>query len=229
MKRLCLLLTAAFMVFTVSAQDNCDGYFQFKEGSKVEMTIYDKNDKPASMVRNQVVKKSSLGGGFSLVFKSETFDAKGKRLMTSGEYNGRCENGSFDCDIRNISSDVMPKGSDFEVSFVGDQIIYPNQLVAGQTLSDASVKVSSSIKGGMTIMTVNIAYTNRKVQGFETVQTPAGKFEGVKISYDLSIKIMGTRRMKGVEYLAKGVGMVKSEMYDEKGRKESTTLLTKME
>jgi hypothetical protein len=40
---------------------------------------------------------------------------------------------------------------------------------------------------------------------------------------------MGTRQMKGVEYLAKGVGMVKSEMYDDKGRKESTTLLTKVE
>jgi hypothetical protein len=228
MKHLCLLFVATCTLFAASAQDNCDGYFPFKEGSKIELTTYDKKDKLTSVVRNEIVKKTPAGSGFALVFKSETFDAKGKP-MTSGEFNGRCENGTFYSDIRNISLDAMPKGADIEVSFVGEQLAYPNQLTPGQSLSDASVKISSGIKGGMTIMNMTITYTNRKVEGIETVETPAGKFECVKVSYNLSVKIMGTRQMKGVEYLAKGVGMVKSEMYDDKGRKESTTLLTKVE
>ncbi|WP_250631652.1 DUF3108 domain-containing protein [Rhodoflexus caldus] len=228
MKRLSLFLLAASTCLAAFAQDNCDGYFQFKEGSKVELTTYDKKDKPTSIVRNTIIKKTPANGGFLLVFKSETFDAKGKPL-TSGEFNGRCENGSFYSDIRNFSSDAMPKGPEFEMTFVGDQLAYPNQPTAGQALSDAGVKITSGIKGGMTIMNMTIAYTNRKVEGMETVETPAGKFDCVKVSYDLAVKVMGTRQMKGVEYLAKGVGVVKSELYDDKGRKESSTLLTKME
>jgi hypothetical protein len=214
--------------FVATAQDNCEGYYPLKEGSKWELITYDKNDKPTSMVRNQILKKTRVGNGIAMVFKSETFDTKGK-FISSGEFNGRCENGVFYSDIRNISYDGIPKGPDIEVNFVGDQLTYPNQLTPGQSLSDASVKISAGIKGGMTIMNMTITYTNRKVEGAETVVTPAGKFECMKVSYDLTVNMMGTRKMKGIEYLAKGVGMVKSEMYDEKGRKENSTLLTKFE
>ncbi|MCS7019358.1 MAG: hypothetical protein RMJ87_09195 [Cytophagales bacterium] len=228
MKPLLLLVAIATVARISFAQQNaCEGYFPFQEGKKVEMTTYDKKDKPLNVVKNELINKTPAEGGFTLVYKSEMFDAKGK-LLSSGEFNGRCADGTFYCDIRNISYDAMPKGPEFEVNFIGEQIAYPSRLEADTPLSDASVKISSALKGGMPIMNMSVAYTNRKVEGLETVETPAGKFECVKVSYNLAIKIMGTRQMKGVEYLAKGIGIVKSELYDEKGKKESTTLLTKL-
>jgi hypothetical protein len=165
----------------------------------------------------------------ALVFANETYDDKGK-LLAKSTVNGKCENGTFYADARSLSAEMIPQSADFEVSVTGDQMAYPNILKTGDKLKDASVNVKSTMKSaGMTLMNKTFNITDRTVEGFETVETPAGKFECAKIAYTISFKLMGTRTTKSVEYIAKGVGMVKSEQFDEKGRKQSSVLLTKLE
>jgi len=77
----------------------------------------------------------------------------------------------------------------------------------------------------MTVMNITIAITNRKVEAVENVTTPAGTFECYKISYDIDTKMMFTVKVKGVEWYAKNVGLVKSESYSTDGKLMGSNLL----
>lgn len=65
--------------------------------------------------------------------------------------------------------------------------------------------------------------------GNETISTTAGKFDCVKISYLQRTKIvLKTTTLRITEWYAEGVGLVKSEAYDTKGKLDSKTLLVKI-
>jgi len=78
----------------------------------------------------------------------------------------------------------------------------------------------------MTMMNMTISITNRKVEAVENVTTPAGTFECYKISYDIATKMMINVKMKGTEWYAKNVGLVKSESYNNDGKLMGSNLLT---
>lgn len=227
MKKLlvCLLLAGAGK--STLAQD-CGSYFAFQKGMKIELTSYDKKDKPAALLKYQVLDFKPVNGGTSLVFSTETYDANGT-LLAKGESAGKCVGGQYFTDVRNISSDMIPKAANLTMSITGDQLVYPAKLTAGDKLRDASFSVKSALESGMTLMTINATLTGREVAGVETIHTPAGTFECVKITYTLNVRMMGNRTLSGVEYLAKGIGVVKSEQFDAKGRKQSSLVLTKLE
>lgn len=213
--------------FGVAAQE-CSGYFALQKGLKMELVSYDKKDKPAAILKYEVVDYKPVNGGISLSFSNQTYDGKGK-LLAKGDVSGKCVNGEFYSDVRNIGSEMLPKSADIEVNVTGDQLIYPNNLKAGQKLKDAVVTIKSGMKGGMTLINMTVTITDRTVQGFETVETPAGKFECAKITFNTLAKLMGKHSTKTTEYMAKGIGVVKSEQYDEKGKKISSLVLTKLE
>jgi hypothetical protein len=75
-------------------------------------------------------------------------------------------------------------------------------------------------------MVVNIS--NRKVLGNETVTVPAGTFNCYKITYDVETKLMFKINTNVVEYINKGVGNVKTETYDKKGKMLSATVLSEV-
>ena len=65
--------------------------------------------------------------------------------------------------------------------------------------------------------------------GNETISTTAGKFDCVKISYLQRTKIvLKTTTLRVTEWYAEGVGLVKSEAHDTKGKLDSKTLLVKI-
>ncbi len=79
-------------------------------------------------------------------------------------------------------------------------------------------------------MNMNVIIENRKVEAKETITTPAGTFECYKISSEISSKVaFVNQKFKSVDWFAKGVGMVRTETYDKKGKLESYALLTKFE
>ncbi|RYU96337.1 TapB family protein [Emticicia agri] len=230
MKKTLSLLFAFAMLFhsyLLTAQD-CGGYFAFKKGMKVEMTSYDKKDKPTVTTKYEVIDYKPIDGGISMAFAHEAYDAKGK-LLSKSESTGKCVGGDYYTDIRNITSDAMPKSPDMKVTVTGDQMVYPRDLKVGDILKDASINVKTGFEGGMTLMNMNANITNRKVEAYETIETPAGKFECAKITYTMNMKFMGNRTLKCVEYLAKGVGMVKTEQFDEKGNRQAYMVVTKIE
>ncbi len=227
------ILFALFSTVFLDAQaqnDDCNGYFAYKQGTKVELTCYDKKDKVSTLLKYEVKKNESSGNKTTVLFYNETLDDKGA-LLAKGDYNIECKDGQIYADVRNISSFAAPKTADVEMSFTGDKIIYPHNLKQGQKLADANMQIKGSMaNAGLNLINMNISLTNRSVEGFESVNTPAGTFECVKISYDTDVK-GGLFKFSGksIEYLAKGIGIVKSESFDSKGKKSSSMLLTKLD
>ncbi len=226
MKKSLLLLLVLLLTQSVQAQ-NCSPYFAFPKGQKFELTNYDKKDKVSAVTKYEVLDVKAISDGTAFVVETATYDLKGS-LLAKGEANAKCVGGIFYTDVRNISSDMMPRSANVTVDITGDQLMYPAQLAPGDKLKDATFTAKTAM-GGMNLMTLTANIVDRKVAGMETVTTPAGSFECVKITYTINMRLMGNRTISAVEYLAQGVGVVKSEQLDDKGRKLSSTLLTKLE
>ncbi len=229
MKKLLLLsLLITFGLQAIAQTNDCNGYFAYKAGTKMDITLYDKKDKVSAVLRYEVKKNTPTATGADFLFHNEHFDGKGT-LLTKGDYDVQCKNGQVFCDVRNIFASFASISANAEVEITGDKLVYPHNLKAGQTLPNAEMNMKSSMSG-ITVLNMDMKVTNRKVEGFEIVETPAGKFECVKISYDNDIKMTLMKRQgRTTEYLAKGVGIVKSESFDAKGKKTNSQILTKLE
>ena len=102
-------------------------------------------------------------------------------------------------------------------------------MSVGDMLDDASMnlKVRSN---GIQIMNMDVIISNRKVEAEEDVKTPAGSFECYKITYDTQSKTkIINMTTSSTEWMAEGVGVVKTENYNKKGKLAGYTLLTKLQ
>jgi len=100
----------------------------------------------------------------------------------------------------------------------------PSKLNVGDVLKSGDMTMSFS-SGGMTIMTMTISISNRKVEALQDVTTDAGTFKCYKITYDINTKMGFSVSAKGVEYFNEDVGLVKSESLTKDGVSQGYTLL----
>lgn len=224
-KVVALLLIQMFVQVAV-AQETCNLYFASAKGTKLELSSLDKKDKIVAVSKIEIADAKSISGGMEYVIKSELYDGKNK-FITNAEQTATCVNGDYVMNVQVMNAEMMPKDANMKVLIDGDKLFYPANMKAGDVLKDANVTIKTTM-GSMTIMNSTVNIIDRKVVGAETIETPAGKFDCLKITYTTKMKFMGSRTMNSVEYLSKGVGIVKSEQFDEKGNKQSSVMLTKI-
>jgi hypothetical protein len=216
------LLTGSFFFgLSLNAQD-CTYYFPVKPGTTMEMKSYDGKDKLIGSSKTKILNKT----GAKVSFETETFDAKGKST-SKGNYEVSCENGEFVVDMKSYLKGIdMNAYKDMEVKFDAKNISIPANLKAGQKLNDGEVNMAVSNSIGMKIISMTVKITNRTVEGFEEITTPAGTFKCVKISSDFESKMLFKVKAKMVEWISEKAGTVRTESRDEKGKLTSYTLLT---
>ena len=155
------------------------------------------------------------------------YGKNGDRLV-AGDAKVSCNGDAFIMDISSMLPPNIQGMGNGEVELEGDGFHLPFNLKAGDELPDSKNTVHMSM--GPVNMHIPFEMTNVKVEGVEEVDTPAGTFEAYKISYDTYtkaaiVKVYGSV----VNWYAKGVGNIKTETYDKKGRLISTQELTKFE
>jgi hypothetical protein len=225
-----LLLIAVFCYSSIAAliAQDCPMYYPDKENTQMEYKQYDKKGglSGSSVQKITGIKKSA--GSTEVAVSAESFDAKGKSLGTAN-LKARCEGGIFYVDMSNyLNQQSTDAYKDMEMSVEGGSLEMPSGMKAGDMLKDGDMKMAFS-SGGMNVMNMAITITNRKVEAVESLTTPAGTFDCYKISYDIATKMMGINvKMKGIEWYAKGVGMVKSESYNKDAKLQGSTLLTSL-
>lgn len=221
-----MLLVAGF---GLRAQNVCEsGYLAFRQGVSFELTNYDKKGKVTSIQHQKINSVEADGDGFKANVSLEVSNEKGKNL-SEGNYGIECKDGVLYMDMSGMFDPRSMAGfKDMEMEMTGSALEFPAKLIPGQTLPDGNITMKAS-SGGMTLMTMTLEVTNRKVEATEVVTTPAGTFECVKISQETEMKAIIKRKFRTVSWFAIGVGMVKSENLDEKGNVESSTVLTKFE
>jgi hypothetical protein len=214
----------AFFCFTsaVISQD-CSKYFPMDEGTKFQITVYDKKDK-VSGIMDYVVKE--VNGNTATMFY-EMHDEKGQ-LLTSSEYGVTCTDDGVKIDFSSMMSpELMGQYKDMEVEMSGTDLLYPNNISTGQSLPDADVQMT--VKMPPLNMNMNVNFLNRKVEGNESVTTPAGTFDCYVITYDSESKMGFKMTNSNKLWLSEGYGMIKSETYNKKGNLIAKSVLTSFE
>lgn len=221
------LLSSSLLVKQNLKSQDCEFYFPVEKGTKVEMTDYDKKGKVTGVGTSTVIEKLQVGAAQEVKVAVE-YKATGTDKPFTSEYSVKCENGEFYINMNNfLDKNALAGYQNMDITVDAEQMTLPSKLTAGQVLGNGRVtaKIASS---GVNLMTMNTLITNRKVEGFESVTTPAGTFDCVKITYDLEAKVMFKVNMSCKQWYAKNVGAVKTENYDKKGKLESSQMITKI-
>ena len=229
MKKASLVFVTLFVFNQVFAQDCSQSFYAMKEGTKIMMTNFSDKGKATSTNESLIKSIKADGANYEATIEATVKNDKGKTLAEGKTFTVKCENGTIKMDISSMMmADFAVQMKSMEVSISGNGIEIPATLTEGLTLSDGSTEMKMG-SNGMTFMTMKFDVKNRKVEKIESITTPAGTFDCFKITYDMEAKIMFKRSVKVVQWFAKGVGLVKSETYNQKGELEGYTELTKFE
>ncbi|MPR35480.1 TapB family protein [Salmonirosea aquatica] len=178
-----LLWVALFSPVTLYAQE-CMGIV-LKEGSGFEMVTSNGNGKQMGRLVYKIKKVSKDGSDVVVDMDFESFDAKGKSQMANS-MQMRCNGNELRVDASSMMMQDQNKQYEaFDMKFTSKDIIFPAKLSVGQTLPDASLHGEGS--SGPMAMTTDMAITNRKVEGKETVNVPAGTFDTYKVTSDMNV------------------------------------------
>jgi hypothetical protein len=209
------------------AQD-CEAYFPMEEGAVREMESYNHKDKLEGKITYTVKEVRTEGDVTLIVTQMVMEDKKGEETYET-ELVMECEEGVFKIDMKNyMQAGMMPEAGDMEVEVNSKNLEFPSELKPGMELPDGYITVNMG-SGGMSMMNLRVDILNRKVEGIETIDTPAGKFECYKISQESEVKTIMTIKASSIEWIAKEVGTVRSESYNKKGKLQGYTVLTAYE
>lgn len=233
MKKLYFLLAFLFSSTGIINAQCSNNFYKLEEGATYEMTVYNKKDKEEGRIMNAVMAVEDKNGNKHAIFHSKIFDRKDK-LMTEGDYEVICEGDKIKIDMQRMFS-TMPQFSadnDMTMKVNGDYIEIPSNLEVGLSLPETQSNMTMQVGNSeMHLTSTDILLKNRKVEKKEDITTPAGTFNCYKITYDMdmNMKVMGISRKinsSGAEWIAEGVGIIKTASYDKNGDLESYTLLT---
>lgn len=229
-----LLTIAGIILVSISqsfAQCNSN-YYRFEEGAEFEMTSYNGKDKEQGKSISKITDITENGSAYHAMVNAQIYDKKDK-LVHEGEYEVICEDNKIRVNMeRFVPSEMLEAYQDMEVEFEGDYLEMPSSLSVGESLPDGSMSMKVKMGGAdMNLSDIKINVINRKVEGKESITTPAGTFDCYKITYDTEsqMKVMGmgkTRLFKNEEWLAEDIGVVKTASYDDKGKLQHYSLLT---
>ncbi|MBC8083980.1 MAG: hypothetical protein H7Z21_12280 [Hymenobacter sp.] len=134
--------------------------------------------------------------------------------------------------LASLNNDALRSFRDRKLAYALTPLAWPNQPTVGSTLPEGgvSIQVSSSV---VSIATVSTMLRKRRVAGGPTpLTTPAGTFACYKVEAsresatvprpDMAIR----SSVKQVDFYAPGVGIVRTEIYDKKGKLEQVLELT---
>jgi len=227
MKRIFLLSVFGLLVFIYPglAQD-CTFFYPMEKGTLIELKHYNQKAKLQGSTRQEIIDKQTSGGAVRLTIQSTFFDEKGNEMMTS-ELTMECKDGVFTFDMDQYLNDEMMSGiEDLDFTIEGDNLEFPAKMSPGDQLKDGTIRL---IVPEMTMMNMTTRVYNRKVEAIENVTTEAGTFECYKISYDVFTDAMIDINTKGIEWIARDAGAVRSETYNKNGKLTGYSELVRLE
>jgi len=220
-----LKITALILLFsaTMFAQD-CSTFYPFTEGSTSTLTSYNRKGKVMAEQEMTIITVGNKNGYETATAQTILKDEKGKQI-TETNFDITCKANGVEVDIKSMMSPDLFKqyeGMDMDIS--GTNVILPNTLTIGDSLPDATMNMAMDMSGIK--MNIDVAMTDRKVVAREDLTTPAGTFDCYVIEYTSNVKMGINKKSKAKQWIAKGVGLVKFEDYNKKGKLTTRNLLT---
>ena len=205
--------TLVFLSYYALAQ-KCSDYFFLQNNKTIEMTIYNKKDKESGKMIYVISNVNKSGNSTTATINSEFLDKNGKSV-SKGTNSIKCTGGILMMDMKMFIPSAQQEQIS-EVSGTADNsyLEYPTSLKEGDVLKDGSFSMDFKSKSGLGGH-IDVAMTNRKVAGKETVTTPAGTWDCYKITYHSKMVFkMGIGipiNADVTEWYAPGFGTVRTE------------------
>lgn len=228
MKPKVLLLFFLSLSISVSAQNT---FFPLKEG--VRQKYVQKNGKGKVENYSCQTVKSVEGSGkdMTIFYTLELLDKEQNPLDPSQEIPCKMviKNDVMILDMNEMLSAMkgMQTNEAMRIEITGMPMELPNTLQPGQMLKDANVVITTDM--GMMKLSTTINLTDGKCLAIEDIAVPAGTFKCHKITQTSTISVMNKNVItKAVSWYALGVGLVKTEIYDEKDKLQNSTELVEL-
>lgn len=229
MKKLITIAASCMLVFAAGLRaQECNTYFPMKEGTTFEIHSFNGTGKLEGSSTHKVIKSTISTGHVESTVHMSKYDEKKKEHIGEQEYTVKCKNGNYFVDMRSIITQEQLKSmKGFDVRINSDTLDIPSQPRVGQQLRDGKLTIDVE-NDGIAIVSMHSNVTNRKIEAIETITTPAGTFECIKITYDIQYKMVFKSSGRAEEWYALGVGLVQSKTYDGKGKQQSFQQLVKI-
>jgi len=229
MKTLFSIIFIGSLILTSLQAQNCKAYIPTEVGQKLMFQTSNKKGKVQSYYSQELLSKKDKDGGTGFEIIQTSYDTGKKREITSQDtLEFFCKNNAFYIDMNSfLNKEQMETYDESQITMTFKNISYPVNLKPGMTLDDGYVK--AEINAGIPIV-FRTDVTNRKVEAYETITTPAGTFKTIKISENVTAKIgFVTIRMHSINWVKTNIGNVKSESYDKNDRLILVTELISIE
>jgi len=207
-----LLIFFSLVCFRASSQD-CAHFLFLQKDKTIEMTIYNKKGEATAKQVYQVSDVSTNGGVTKGNLATEMFDKKGKSIARANS-TIQCNGGTIMMDMKMMLPQQQAGQVKADAKMDNMLLEYPAKMAAGDALKDGNMTMEMNTSGLPS--TATIVITERKVEGQESVTTPAGTWDSYKITYKGKMTIkMGpipvNTNLDGTEWFVPGFGIVKTE------------------
>ncbi|PLX07796.1 MAG: hypothetical protein C0596_09355 [Marinilabiliales bacterium] len=214
-----ILLILSVVVFSIGAfAQNCETYIPTTVGTKVTTEHYDKKDKLTSTETTEIKSVEMVDGKQKVVVEVESIDADG---ISSGksELTYYCNGNVFEVDTKSmLDQNQMGAYESMQIEYTFENLQYPANMTEGMTLEDGYVEAVVSNEG-MKIMTLRVDIKDSKVEAIESITVPAGTYDAAKINQTIISKTgFITIQMQSIQWMVKGIGAVRTETYNKKGK-----------
>jgi hypothetical protein len=224
MKNLVIIIVSVVMTIGgVSAQNM---FFPSKEGLTLLYANLDAKGKTDGYTRQTIQKVEGSGNNLTIGYVSQVLDKNGKQI---GEkpieipFTVTVTNGVVEWDMKSFAA----PGTEGFIEIEGDKLRIPSTLSPGDKLDDA--KFIMTMNMGFKIRT-EVSLTGQECLAIEDVTVPAGTFKCHKVTQTSAATVMRkTVTTKTVTWYAPGIGTVKSETYNDKGKLQTSTALHAIE
>lgn len=199
-------------------------FFPVKEGTTLVYASLNAKGNVESYTRQTVSKVEGNASDMLISYLVQPLDKKQKPVdNTSANYAIKVRNGVIEYDMKSFTTPETAGVIEVE----GDKLRLPSSISPGDKLDD--VNFTLTIKVGFKIVTT-ISFTEQECLAVENVTVPAGEFKCVKLTQTSSVTALRrTVATKILSWYAPGIGTVKTETYNDKGKLQSAVVLQSFE
>ena len=217
MKRIMFALVALLMVLGAKAQEP---FYLQKEGVKLGYTITDKKGKVDGYSESTVVSVKNSGAQTTVTLKTMVKDKKGENLLQQPvDMSILINDGTVVMSPKAMAGKIVEG-----LNISGENLMLPANLTTGTTLNDYSITM------GIAGINTTSRFTGVKVVAEETIEVSGHSIPCVVVESTASVKVLGMNRSSVQKtWYGRGIGVVKLETYDNKGKLDTTQTLTSIE
>ena len=220
MKKTVFTIVAVIAATSLCAQPLCPT----QEGVSLTYATKNAKGKVQNYAKQTVTAIEGSGDNFKVTYASEAMDAKKKTSANVPviSYTYNVENGAVVIDPKSLLNSIST-GSPSDGNAEGTPMILPADMRAGDALPDCEMKMK------IAFINISASYTEGICEGSEQVTTEAGTFDCKKVKFRCKSSAMGIKSEMIVEsWYAPGIGIVKQNLYSNKGKLNSTQELVEL-